>query len=480
MADREQVQTLLDSVREEHPLTAVLHVAGVLEDGVVQSLRSEGLDRVLAPKVDGASHLHELTSHLALAAFVMFSSVTATLGAAGQANYAAANAFLDGLAAYRRARGLPGTSLAWGPWAQAAGMTAQLGEVDHKRIARSGLAALSSREGLDLLDGALAADAALVLPMRLDLPALRAQVDDGLLPAVWRGLVRAPSRRAGGATDSLARRLAAVPEGEREGVMLDVVRAEVATVLGHASAGAVGARRPLKEQGFDSLMAVELRNRLGGASGLRLPTTLVFDHPTPEALAGYLLRELSGTRLTAAASSVPVVSAEDPIAIVGMSCRYPGGVRSPQELWELLTAGGDAISPFPEDRGWDLEALYDSDPDVPGTCYTREGGFLDDAGEFDAGFFGDQPAGGAGDGSPAAAAAGSLLGGARRRRDRPDLAAGHADRRVRGCQLAGFRRRSVGCAARTREPRWLLVDGQFRERRLRVGSPTRSGWRARR
>jgi polyketide synthase 12 len=397
VTDREQVRALLDSVEEEHPLTAVLHVAGVLDDGVVESLESEGLDRVLAPKVDGALHLHELTSRLNLGAFVMFSSATATLGAAGQANYAAANAFLDALAVYRRARGMPGVSLAWGPWAPVAGMTTGLGETDLMRFARSGLVALSSEEGLELLDRALAAGTDLVLPMRLDIPGLRTHADDGLLPAVLRGLVRVPARPMRKVAESFAGRLAAVPEGEREGVILNAVRAEVATALGHSSPTAIGGQRPLKEMGFDSLMAVELRNRLSALSGLRLPTTLVFDYPTSDALAGYLMRELSDTQpsvaatVTSAVTSVSAVSADDPVAIVGMSCRYPGGVGSPQDLWELLVNGNDAISPFPQDRGWDLEALYNPDPDVPGTCSACNGGFLDDAGGFDAAFFGISP-----------------------------------------------------------------------------------------
>jgi acyl transferase domain-containing protein/NADPH:quinone reductase-like Zn-dependent oxidoreductase/acyl carrier protein len=396
VADREQLKLLLDSVEEEHPLTAVLHVAGVLDDGVVESLTTEGLDRVLAPKVDAALHLHELTSHLELAAFVMFSSSAATIGSPGQANYAAANAFLDGLAAYRRARGLAGTSLAWGLWAQTGGMAGRLSEADLMRMARSGLAELSPDEGLELLDRAVAADESLVLPMRLDISVLRAQAEGGLLSGVLRGLVRAPSRRASTAKGSLAPRLAAVAEDEREGVMLGVVRAEVATVLGHASSGVIEDQRPFGELGLDSLMAVELRNRLNEATGLRLPTTLVFDYPTPAVLATYLVSEISGMQLAAAVPAVPsvsMVSTDDPIAIVGMSCRYPGGVSSPKELWELLIAGSDAISPFPEDRGWDLEALYNPDPDVPvpGTCYAREGGFVDDAAEFDAAFFGISP-----------------------------------------------------------------------------------------
>ncbi|HWX87994.1 MAG TPA: SDR family NAD(P)-dependent oxidoreductase, partial [Solirubrobacteraceae bacterium] len=394
-SDREQVRSLLDGIPAEHPLRGVVHAAGMLDDGVVESLTDERLDGVLAPKLDAAWHLHELTERLDLSAFVLFSSIAGTLGSAGQANYAAANAFLDALAMHRRNLGLAGASIAWSQWEQASAMTDSLREADVKRMARAGLMTLASEEALALFDAACASGHPHALPLRLDIPALRAQARAGLLPAVMSGLAGVGKRRGGGGGGVLARRLAELPEKEREAAALDVVRAEVATVLGHPSSAAVGAGRPFKELGFDSLMAVDLRNRLGGVTGLRLPVTLVFDYPTPTALAGYLIRELSGQPSASSAirSGAPrtPASREDAIAIVGMGCRYPGGVGSPTELWELVSAGTDAVSPFPEDRGWALEALYDLDPDSPGTCYAREGGFLYDAGDFDAAFFGIGP-----------------------------------------------------------------------------------------
>ena len=391
VADRGQLGALIEAVPGERPLRAVVHAAGVLEDGVIESLTPAQVDRVLAPKVDAAWHLHELTSHLDLRAFVLFSSVAGALGNAGQGNYAAANTFLDALAAHRRARGLAGISIAWGLWEQAGGMTARLGEADVTRMARAGIGALSAREGLELLDAACEADEALVIAARLDTAALRAQARTGRLPAPLRGLVRTPTRRAlDGAGGWLAGRLRGIPVQERRGVVLEAVRLEVAAVLGHASPLAIDPGRVFKELGFDSLMAVELRNRLSGVSGLRLPATLVFDRPTPAAVTDHLLAEIEGVRARPAAAAT-MRAGEEPVAIVGMSCRYPGGVRSPAGLWELVAAGGDAMSPFPEDRGWDLEALYDPERGRPGTSYVREGGFVHDAGEFDAGFFGIGP-----------------------------------------------------------------------------------------
>jgi polyketide synthase 12 len=397
VADREQLARLIAAVPEEHPLCAVVHAAGVLEDGVLESLTPAQLDRVLAPKLDAAWHLHELTSGLDLEAFVLFSSAAGTLGSPGQGNYAAANVFLDSLAARRRAQGLPAVSMAWGWWEQASELTAGLREVDLARIRRAGFEAFSAAEGLALFDAALGTSEALTVPVRLNAAALRAAARSGSLPALLRGLVRVPLRRATvGAGEhatagQLARRLEGLSGEERRRAALAVVRGEVAAVLGYDSGEAIDVRRAFKELGFDSLLAVELRNRLSAITALRLPATLVFDYPSPAALASHLLSEIDGVRVEPAAPARARPSLEEPVAIVGMSCRYPGGVRSPQELWMLLAEGVDAIAPFPTDRDWDLQALYDPDPDHPGTSYVREGGFVYDMAEFDADFFGISP-----------------------------------------------------------------------------------------
>jgi polyketide synthase 12 len=266
-------------------LTAVVHAAGVLDDGTIDSLDPERLRRVMAPKVDGALHLHELTRDRELAQFVLFSSIAATLGSPGQGNYSAANAFLNALAQQRRAEGLPATALAWGPWEQ--GMAGDLDDADRARSERLGVLALPDEQGLALYDTATAAAQPLLAPVLLDLGKLRTLAGADLLPAILRGLVRAPARRA--QQGSLARLLAGSPEGEWQAVALDLVRGHIAAVLGHGSAQAIDPERNVKDLGFDSLSAVELRNRLIQATGLKLTPTLIFDHPTPAAIARQLV-----------------------------------------------------------------------------------------------------------------------------------------------------------------------------------------------
>ncbi|MEU8703534.1 SDR family NAD(P)-dependent oxidoreductase, partial [Streptomyces sp. NPDC048680] len=377
----------LGQVLAAHPVTGVVHAAGVLDDATVESLTPERVDAVLRPKVDAAWHLHELTAGLGLRAFVLFSSLAGVLGGPGQGNYAAANAYLDALAEHRRSLGLPGVSIAWGLWAPASDMT---GRADTSRMARGGVLPLPADRGLALFDTACAGSG-LAVAARLDPAALREQ--GTRLPAALRGLAGAPRRRAArdGDAGGLRDRLAAQPAAERTRTVLDLVRGQAATVLGHGSADAVAADRPFLEFGFDSLTAVELRNRLGAATGLRLPATIVFDHPTPAALARHILAEVLGAAADRPAALSTTARVDEPIAIVGMACRFPGGIASPEDLWRVVAEGRDVISPFPTDRGWDLEALYHADPDHEGTSYTSEGGFLTDAADFDASFFGISP-----------------------------------------------------------------------------------------
>ncbi|QFZ21584.1 type I polyketide synthase [Saccharothrix syringae] len=294
-ADGEAVEKLLAGVPAAHPLTAVVHAAGVADNALLADLTPEQVDTVLRAKVDAAWHLHRLTGDLA--AFVLFSSSAAVVAGAGQANYATANAFLDALAEHRRAAGLPATSLAYGLWAESSGMAGHLDEADLRRMDRLGMPAMSPAEGLALFDAALTLDEAALVPVRVDTAALRARTD--ALPPVLRGLVRVPSRRAAAAATGadarpLADRLAGLPAVEREQLVLDLVRTHAAAVLGHGGVDEVTPTKAFKDLGFDSLAAVELRNLLGTATGLRLPATLVFDHPSPDVLAKALLAELVG------------------------------------------------------------------------------------------------------------------------------------------------------------------------------------------
>ncbi|MFJ9841584.1 type I polyketide synthase, partial [Kitasatospora sp. NPDC101155] len=295
VADREQVAALLGGIPAEHPLTAVVHCAGVFDDALVTSLTSEQVDRVYRPKVDAVLNLHELTAGLELSAFVLFSSVAGTFGGGGQGNYAAANAFLDAFAEHRRAQGLPGLSLAWGLWAERRGMAGQVGDGHMARATGRGAMAMSAAEGLARFDLGLAADRAVLAPVRLDLAALRAKAATGALPALLRGLVRVPARRVVGAeaqAAGLGHRLAGLTAAERQQELRALVRSQVASVLGYPDAGAVDPEKPFRELGFDSLTAVELRNRLGAATGLRLPVTVVFDYPRPDALVRLLHERL--------------------------------------------------------------------------------------------------------------------------------------------------------------------------------------------
>ncbi|MGW2332262.1 type I polyketide synthase, partial [Streptomyces sp. NPDC001700] len=295
VADRDSLRELLAGVPAESPLTGVVHTAGVLDDGVIGSLSPERLETVFRPKVDAALMLHELTAELDLDAFVLFSSASGLLGGPGQGNYSAANAFLDAFAQWRRAQGLPAVSLAWGLWGQASGMTSALDQADQARMNRGGVRPLFTEEGMALFDAGLHSEESVLVPVKFDFTGLAEQARAGQLPPIMSGLVRQPRRAAGsGATTSepLADRLTALPVEEQTARLLELVRGEIAVVLGHADATNIAAGQAFSELGFDSLTAVELRNRLAGATGIRLPATLIFDYPSPAVLTEHLRTEL--------------------------------------------------------------------------------------------------------------------------------------------------------------------------------------------
>ncbi|MGY5046318.1 SDR family NAD(P)-dependent oxidoreductase [Streptomyces sp. 900105755] len=387
VADAAALAGIVNPVAGE--LRGVVHCAGVLDDGVVAELTPERLTRVLSPKVDGATHLHRLTADAQLDLFLLVSSAAGVVGNAGQASYAAANAFLDQLAHHRRASGLPAVSISFGAWA-GEGLAAE--HADLERMARLGHRALPPEQGRDLVELALRRDAPHLVAWVLDLPRLRETTAGAA--ALWRSLLPAPRTGQDGA-DGLADRLSRLPEAERADRVLALVREEASRALGLRSAESVRADRPLRDLGMDSVTAVELRNRIGARLGSRLPATLLFDHPTPARLAEHLLATVIATsgptaRRPAAAPHPRTAAHDEPVALVAMACRLPGGVGDPEELWQLVAEGRDAVGPFPAGR-WDVESLYDPDPEAPGKSYAREGGFLDDIESFDAGFFGITP-----------------------------------------------------------------------------------------
>ncbi|TDC77735.1 type I polyketide synthase [Actinomadura sp. 7K507] len=358
-ADRGALAAVLADIPDDRPLRGVVHAAGVLDDGVLASLTPDRLEAVLRPKADAAWNLHELTRDAALSAFVLFSSAAGTLGGPGQANYAAANTFLDHLARYRTALGLPARSLAWGPWAEAGGMADRLDEGERRRLRRLGTRPLAPAEGLALLDAALAVDAPQVLPVRLDFAALRGQAVAGGLPPILRDLVRVPARRAAG--PSLPRRLARLPVPERGPVLQEVVRAQAARVLGHDRTGAVPPDRPFQQLGFTSLAAVELRNALNAETGLRLPVTLVYDHPSPRAVADHLLELLDlGRGDGAGAALAEIDRLEKTLAALADGDGDPAAVTA--RLETLLRAWRNSRrAGAPAEPAADLEAVTDSE-----------------------------------------------------------------------------------------------------------------------
>ncbi|MFF6975953.1 SDR family NAD(P)-dependent oxidoreductase, partial [Streptomyces tsukubensis] len=411
VADRAALAELVADIPAEYPLRAVVHAAGALDDGMLGALDPERLAFSLRAKLTAAQNLHEVTAAHDLSAFVVFSSVMGVVGSAGQGNYAAANAAVDALVAARRAAGLPGTAVAWGAWA-GRGMLADGVAV---RLRDFGMPVMEPESAVTAIGRAFAEDDALVLVadvdwrrfatgMGLRSTALLAGLPEPAAATASPDIAVPPVREEGDPAGGLRERVAALPRREDRAAMLtELVRTHAAAVLRHSDTEAVLPEKAFSVLGFDSLTSVELRNRLAAATGLKLPATVLFDHPTPSALAGRLLTELAlpdpdpthGTATAAESGSAADPAAgpgpNEPIAIIGMGCRFPGGVERPEDLWRLLSEGTDAIADWPADRGWDTGELYDPDPDRPGTTYTVQGGFLTGAADFDAEFFGISP-----------------------------------------------------------------------------------------
>ncbi|WP_234357344.1 SDR family NAD(P)-dependent oxidoreductase, partial [Streptomyces sp. NBRC 110028] len=393
VSNRDALHHLIEAIPAEHPLTTVIHAAGASDTELIADLQPERLQHVLEPKALAAKHLHELTRGLDLSAFVLFSSGAASWGGSRQAAYAAANTYLDALAQHRRSQGLPATSIAWGPWSDA-GMAAD--ETALSFYGRRGLAPLSPDLAVAALHHALNHRDTTVTIADIDwekFPAtFTAQRPSPLLSDLIEPAVQtANHRRAPSAVTPLRQQLDTSTPAQQHQLLLRQIQSLAAAILGHTGPDAIPPTQPFQELGFDSLTAVELRNQLATLTGIDLPPSLIFDHPTPHTLATHLCADITGQQ-TAVATHAPTAAAlDEPIAIVGMACRYPGGARNPKDLWELVVTRHDAISEMPTDRHWDLNTLFHPDPDHTGTSYVREGGFLHDAPAFDAAFFGISP-----------------------------------------------------------------------------------------
>ncbi|MFI9247903.1 type I polyketide synthase, partial [Streptomyces sp. NPDC053086] len=402
VADRDALAELVArTAADGDPVRTVIHAAGTTDTAPLAGTDLDLLARLTSAKVLGAHHLDDVFQDTDLDAFVLFSSGAGIWGGGGQGAYAAANAYLDALAQQRRGRGQAALSVAWGLWGGGGMADGEVGD----RILSRGVRVMDPDQAVAALAHATAATEATRVvadidwevfapqftavrrsPLFSDLPEVRAVLAD------TDGTARGPA--AGTASSTL---LDGLTEAEQYAAVLDLVRTQAAVALGHSTPDPVAPDRAFRELGFDSMMAVELRNRLNSATGLRLPSTVVFDHPSAAALAAFVRARLLGLSGDPAGDVEPsplVVTGEadaEPVAIVGIGCRFPGGVSSPEDLWRLVVAGTDAVSGFPTDRGWDLEGLYDADPDAVGKSYTRSGGFLYEAAEFDAGFFGISP-----------------------------------------------------------------------------------------
>ncbi|WP_425412978.1 type I polyketide synthase [Micromonospora nigra] len=397
-ADRAALAALLDRIQADGPpVRTVVHTAGVAQTTPLMAVTPTELAEVTAGKTAGAAHLHDLLADQELDAFVVYSSIAATWGSAGQAGYAAGNAYLDALVAHRRAAGRAGTAIAWGPWPEGGMHTTDSAQ----KLRSRGVPEMDPTVAMSALHQAIEHDDVALTVVDVDWSRFAPAYASARRRPLLEGVPEAKAALDGGAplddgddgaAATLRRQLAGLAPPRREEALADLVRAHAAEVLGHDDAAAIPATTAFRDLGFDSLTAVELRNRLVTAIGQPLPVTLVFDHPNPVALARFLLAGLLGDTGAPAGPVAPsAVDGDEPVAIVAMACRLPGGVTDPEHLWRLVADGVDTVGDFPTDRGWDLDRLIDPDPEKSGTTYTDQGAFVYDAADFDPAFFGISP-----------------------------------------------------------------------------------------
>lgn len=394
VADRDDVARLLSTVRTELPaLAGIVHAAGEFNMGPVDTLDDAMLDQVFTGKVWGSWHLSQAAADLQLDFFLSTSSISALWPSRGWIYYACANAFLDGLAWWQRQHGIPGTTVALGLW--------PAGMADHRTRdtwAALGVAPLSPAPTLEGMAKLIASPAPYGILAKIDWPRFlpyqlmlrQRNFHARIAPEVPAN----PVGRVSAATTPLIDQLKAAPVQQRRTLILDYMRdavAEVTKIDPTQIRDDVG----FFDLGIDSLMAVNLHRRFEQGLGRELPVTLAMDYPRLNDAAEYLLRDVLGLGAPATAETtaepIPVatVRTDEPIAIVGVACRFPGA-PDPDAFWEVLSNGVDAIREIPDDR-FDIDEYYDPDPDKPGKIYTRYGGFLDSVDGFDPEFFGISP-----------------------------------------------------------------------------------------
>ncbi|MEM1252988.1 MAG: SDR family NAD(P)-dependent oxidoreductase [Cyanobacteria bacterium P01_H01_bin.21] len=377
------------------PLRGVIHAAGILDDGLLQGQTWERFATVLSPKAQGGWNLHRLTESQDLDFFICFSSAASVLGSLGQSNYAAANAFLDGLCAYRRQLGLVGLSLNWGPW-EGGGMASTLSSALKARMSQMGLRSLSVEQGLQTLKQQLGNQgqvSVLAFDWERLIDRLNPQQQSFFASVLPTDVLAKAKQSRTHPSATLQQELARATASEQREILKRTVQAEVGQVLGLGADALPAPQVGFFELGMDSLMAVELRNRLSQRVGLTLSSTVAFDFPNIDQLSEYLAQELLEPDSEGKATALRPLTLpgfDEPIAIVGMGCRFPGGVESPEDFWEMLQAGRDGHGEIPSVR-WDVDAYYDPDPDASGKMVTRHGHFVDNVDQFDPGFFGISP-----------------------------------------------------------------------------------------